>query len=371
MGKEIREELVDQLEEITDIFKSKAAKIDQLEKDALKNQEALDDLIIWKKSSKNQTPTGKKTFGEAFSQKIESEFNSRQEEFKDFVGTRSGKLTMELKTVGNMTTTASLTGDGVQVYGDRIGLVPNQKVNFRDLISSVSSPTGLYVSYRETGSEGAIDVQTEGSAKSQIDYDLTEVRTVSKYVAGISTFSKQLMFNLPFLQNTLASQLLRDFYKKENALFYATIAAGATGSVSSAETDDNKTLIDWIMGHLDSDLNASFIVINHAQKGRLLKSLFDSSNYLGGGGVVGTPNGSIQIAGVPIISASWMPDDKAMIIDTDFIQRVETESLRVEFSFENGTNFEKNLVTARVECFEELNLLRTDAHAVVDFGNES
>jgi hypothetical protein len=60
-----------------------------------------------------------------------------------------------------------------------------------------------------------------------------------------------------------------------------------------------------------------------------------------------------------------------MIIDTDFIERVEGESLRVEFSFEDSDNFQRNLVTARIECFEALNLIRTDAHIYADFGNVS
>jgi HK97 family phage major capsid protein len=364
------QELMKNLEESADIFKSKAAKIDQLEKDALKNQEALDDLIIWKKSSNNQTPTGEKTFGEAFASKIESEYNSRKDEFEEFQNSKNAKLSFELKTVGNMTL-SNLTGDGVATYGGRQGIIPSQKINFRDLIPSQQSPTGTYVVYRETGSEGSISQQTEGQTKSQIDYDLSEVKVVSNYVAGFAVFSKQMMAHLPFLQNTLVRMLLRDYYKSENSLFYSTLESEATGSLTSAETDDCKQVIDWIMAQQDEDFNTSFILMSNAQKGKLLKSMYDSSNYLGGGSIVGLPDGTVQIAGVPIISASWMPIDKALIIDTDFIERVETSSLRVEFSYEDSDNFRKNLVTARVECFEDLALLRTDAHALLDFGSVS
>ncbi len=58
-----------------------------------------------------------------------------------------------------------------------------------------------------------------------------------------------------------------------------------------------------------------------------------------------------------------------LIFDRDIMERVETESLRVEFSYENNDNFEKNMVTARVECFEELNVLRPDGIIYHDFGN--
>jgi hypothetical protein len=83
------------------------------------------------------------------------------------------------------------------------------------------------------------------------------------------------------------------------------------------------------------------------------------------------PQGNIRIAGVPVIGASWVTDDKALVVDADYLERVETESLRIEFSYEDADNFTKNLVTARIECFEDVNLLRTDAFIYGDFGNVS
>lgn len=355
-----------------DMFEKKVGDIDQLKKNAEENQKALDDLISWKKQNKDGiTSSSKKTFGESFAEKIQSEFDSKQSEIKSAMNDRKGKYVFELKSAGTMTISSNLTGDGVATYSGTQGIIPAQKVNFRDLISTVNSPTGTYVQYRETGGEGAIDVQTEGSAKSKIDYDLTEVKTVGKYIAGVATFSKQLMFNLPFLQNTLVRMLLRDFYKKENNYFYTSLAANATGSYVSAETDDIKQLIDVINLHLDADFNASYVLVKHKELAILQKLLYGNGWNLPGGGVVSLPNGSITISGVPIVPVSWMPSDKAVIIDRDFIERIETDSLRVEFSYENNDNFEKNLVTARVECFEELNLVRSDAHAVIDCGNES
>jgi hypothetical protein len=75
-----------------------------------------------------------------------------------------------------------------------------------------------------------------------------------------------------------------------------------------------------------------------------------------------------MIAGTPILGASWASAGEFLLWDNDFVERVETESLRVEFSFENGTNFIKNLVTAKVECFEELNILRPNAIIHGEFG---
>lgn len=330
-----------------------------------KNQAALDQLIAEKSAKKVDNKN--KSFGEAYNEAIAEAFEAKQAELKEFQKNKNAKLTIDLKTVGTMTLTDSLTGDGVANYNQRQGLVPAQKINMRDLIPTAVSPTGLYVTYRETGSEGSIGIQTEGNPKSQIDYDLTEVKVVSDYIAGFARFSKQMMFQLPFLQNTLQRMLLRDFYKKENATFFSTVANAATGSTTTSATVDAEQLVDWIANQLAANFDASFALVSYQQWARLLKT--KPSDYSVPGGVVIDPSGNVRIAGVPVIGASWVTDDKALIIDSNYVERVETEGLRVEFSYEDSDNFQKNLVTARVECFEDINLLRTDAVIYADFGN--
>ena len=330
-----------------------------------KNQAALDQLIAEKSAKKVDNKN--KSFGEAYNEAIAEAFEAKQAELKEFQKNKNAKLVIDLKAVGTMTIGNNLSGDGVATYNQRQGLVPAQKINLRDLIPTAVSPTGLYVTYRETGTEGSIGVQTEGSAKSQIDYDLTEVKVVSDYIAGFARFSKQMMFQLPFLQNTLQRMLLRDFYKKENSTFFTTIANGATGSTTTSATVDAEQLVDWIANQLAADFDASFALVSYQQWARLLKT--KPADYSVPGGVVIDPSGNVRIAGVPVIGASWVTDDKALIIDSNYVERVETEGLRVEFSYEDSDNFQKNLVTARVECFEDINLLRTDAIIYADFGN--
>lgn len=328
-----------------------------LDEAAKKNQAALDQLIAEKAAKKVESKS--KSFGEAYTESIADAFESKKAEINEFQRNKNAKLTIDLKSVGTMTTSASLTGDGVATYNSRQGLVPAQKVNFRDLIPTAVSPTGLYVTYRETGSEGSIGIQTEGNAKSQIDYDLTEVKVVSDYIAGFARFSKQMMFQLPFLQNTLQRMLLRDFYKKENATFFAAASSAATGSTTTSATVDAEQLVDWIANQLDANFEASFALVSYAQWADLLKT--KPTDYSVPGGFAIDAMGNIRIAGVPVIGASWVTNDKALIVDSSYLERVETEGLRVEFSYEDSDNFQKNLVTARVECFEDINIMRTDA----------
>jgi HK97 family phage major capsid protein len=273
----------------------------------------------------------------------------------------SFSIPMHVKVVGDMTTSGSLTGDPVRTYNSRQGLVPFQKVNMRDLIPTVQSATGTFVTYRETGSEGSISTQTEGSGKSQIDYDLTEIVTVNNYIAGFARFSKQLMKNLPFLEGTLSRMLLRDFYKAENSAFFTTVSGAATGSGTVATTtSDIEAIIELVANQLAANFNPSYALVNPKQMARLQKETFTNGYYAGAGAVSLTPNG-INIAGMPVLPASWVTDNYILIIDQDYLERVEVESMNVVFSYEDGTNFTTNKVTARIECQEAVNTLRVDS----------
>lgn len=337
--------------------------VDELNANLKKNQEFIDNFIA---EQGKRTSKEKKDFGTAWEMGIkENIFGKSEAEITKASNQRNMKFEMELK-VGNMTS-SNVTGDVVANYGSRQGIVPSQTSNFRDLLPTTPSPTGLYVTYRETATSGSISAQTEGNAKTQIDYSFTEQKAVSKYISGWAKFSKQLMYNLPFLTTTLARVLLRDFYKKENDYLFTTIAGNSTGTYSGSGTVDAEEIINTIASQRKANFNASFGIIDWAQWGRLLVT--KPNDYSVPGGMMIDANGTIRMAGVPIIAASWAQTDHILILDADFYERVETESLRVEFSYEDSDNFEKNLVTARVECFEEINRLRDDASIYRDFGN--
>lgn len=318
------------------------------------------------------TTTAPITFKSAFKEALSGKSTAGQE-IKDALDvlhrSQSATVQMEVK-VDSMTNANSLTGDGVQTYNTRQALVPAQKLNFRDLIPSVISPTLEYVTYFEDAKEGAIANQTEGSAKSTIAYNLTNVQKIQSYLAGIVTFTKQMLKNLPWLGSTLPRMLLRDFYKQENAAFWTTATTAATPfNPGTLPSDDVEAIITAIAELESDDFTASFGIVSKQQWARLAISTYNKGYYGGAGSVVITPGGQITIAGVPILSASWATDDKLLLLDVDYIERVEGESLNITFSYEDGDNWKKNEVSARVECLEVLNIMRPDALLLMDFGN--
>lgn len=327
------------------------------------DRKAFDKLLVdMNQVLKNTTPKREmKSFGDAFAEAL-------PEHFEGISKVKKGQpYRMELKAVGDMTL-SNLTGDAMASYSNTQAILPSQKVNFRDLIPTVQSESGLYVQYRETGSEGSISDQTEGSSKSQIDYDFTEVKVVADYLAGFARFSKQMLKSLSFMQSTLPRLLLRDFYKAENSKFWTAVTGAATGSTTTSSTQYEEAIIDYIATLGDSNFTPSYVLGNYKTMATINKNLLATGNYQGAGGVLSLPNGSLQISGVPAVPVSWAADNRVLIFDRDYIERVQLEDVVVEFFEQDGNNVTQNKITARIECYEDINLMLTQSAI---FGNLS
>lgn len=305
--------------------------------------------------------------------KVDSEGNFKSDEIEKSLASAGGSFTLKLGSVllqKDMTLATTLTGDAVATYNPRQALIPAQKVNVRDLIPTVMSPTGLYVTYQEnTGEVNNIAKQTEGALKGQNEYALTEIKTVASYIAGFTVFTKQLLKFLPWMQTTLVRMLLRDFYKKENALFYTAISTAATGAViGGTNPDDVKQIISIIGTQLDTNFNVSYVVVNNALMARLISGTYTTGYYPGAGSVILNDSRGITIFGVPVVAASWVAANAALFIDNEYVERIEVEGLNVTFSFEDSDNFRRNKVTAKVECMEEVNILMPQSIMLAGLG---
>lgn len=289
--------------------------------------------------------------------RIAKAISDKEEEFKAY---RTGAPAITIKAPALMTTATSLTGTGVITYSGNAAILPSAPLNMRDLIPIVRSETGTYATYAETGGEGTVDHQlsegvSEGVKKPFLDIDFTELRTVTRVIAGTVDFSKQLTRNLPFLQGTLARILTRKFYEKENRYLYDTLAAAATGgSAPAADTIAVQNLIGYVMAAFDANFVPSYIVIKGADYGTIAQTNIMNSPF---GLVFNQATGRSEIAGIPVIVAPWGVAGKALIFDRDYVELVVTEDITIRFSEENKDNFEKNVITARIEAQEELNVI--------------
>ena len=257
---------------------------------------------------------------------------------------------VQVKTVGDMVT-GNLSGDEPRDYNFDVVMFPNQKVNVADLTGSVPISGGTYTYTRETTSEGSISTQTEGNSKSQIDYDFLNVDVTTDFLAGFARYSKKMKNNLPYLESFVPQALRRDYWKSENSAFYTVIAAAATASTQIITSKNKAEMLMNEVATLDaSDYEANAIVVTSADYHSILQ--IEKSTGAGYGLPFGFTydGGVLRCLGIPVVKANWIAANKYLVGDWSRINKVVTEGLSLDFSEEEGTNFVKNNITARIEA---------------------
>lgn len=319
-------------------------KMDKLEVDAAANQKALDELIAMGRAHKVQT-NKEASFGQQFGEMVEKNFDGIK---KTSAG---GKFGFEMK-VGTMTAAANLTGEVVATFQPGGVTLPAPLINFRDLCGTFQSGTGLYVIYRESGNSGTMGVTSAGAAKNQKDYSLTRVPFTADYINGYARIAKEMLQDLPFMQQMLPRMLLRDFYKAENSIFYSTLSSTATGGAAVTGTNRIEELINQIGRIEDTDYPVNGIVMKPSNITSL--QLTKPTQYSQPNAVVVSPTGQLMVNGVPAYKASWAAGTHFTMGDWSQTAIGVVDSLKVEFFEQDGDNVTKNLITVRVEAREML-----------------
>ena len=277
--------------------------------------------------------------------------------------------TIELKAVGDMTLGNNLVGDQPRSYSDTVAVVPNQILNFSELVGTINIGNGTYTFPREGAGEGAAATQTEGATKAQIDTDITMVDVNTDFIAGYSRYSKKMANNLPFLESFLPGSLRRKYFDAENSVFNTALASAATAS-TEVITGQNKIemLIAEIATLEASNFSTNGIVVSPADFWDILVTEKSTGAGYGLPGVVQVlPGGGLSIAGIPVYRCNFLAANKYYVGDWSTVSKVVTEGLSVEFSTEDGTNFRDNMISARVESQCGLAIHRPDAIIYGDF----
>lgn len=271
------------------------------------------------------------------------------ENFKGISEVRKGNA-LQVKAVGNMTL-ANLTGDAPRDYNLNVVMIPGQMVNVSDLVGSVNISGGTYTYPREGAGEGSITIQTEGSSKSQRDYDFTMVDLATNFIAGFTRYSKKMANNLPFLTSFIPNALRRDYAIAENSIFNTVLAGAAT---ASAQIITGKNKIEMLLNEIATQEGLNYpvngIVVRPADYWDILKTEKSTGAGYGLPGIVTLEGGQLRINGIPIFKANWLAANKYYVGDWSRVNKIVTEGLSLEFSETEGTNFVTNNITARIEA---------------------
>ncbi len=275
---------------------------------------------------------------------------SLTENFDQIKEVRAGK-SVQVKAVGDMTLGANLTGAQPKDYNFDTVMIPGQMVNVADLVGSVNIFGGTYTFPREGAGEGSIATQTEGSSKAQRDYDFTMVDVNTDFIAGFTRYSKKMANNLPFLTSFIPRALRRDYFIAENAAFNTVLAGAATAS-TQVITDKNK--IEMLINEIATLENANYavngIVIRPSDFYDIMKIEKSTGAGYGLPGIVTFEGGQLRINGIAVYKATWLTANKYFVGDWSRVNKIVTEGLSLDFSEQEGTNFVKNNITARIEA---------------------
>lgn len=260
---------------------------------------------------------------------------------------------MDMKAVGVMTIGNNLTGSVYTSYVDNAFLRSFVNPHLRSVFNIIPVSTGS-VSFPRGNTpvgEGSFGKQTEGSAKPQIDYDVTVVNTALSFIAGYAKVSRQMIDDLPFLQAYLQQSLIEDFQRAEDTYYLNAIASSATaGSSSGANTAEK--FIDYVAQLGSANWNANLSLTTHAGWANLLKT--KPADYSVPGGMVIDNNGNVRILGIPVIPHSLVTASKIYVMDTTKFAIAQQSGLNVRSTEFDQDDFIKNLITFRCEARCEL-----------------
>ena len=358
--------------EVAAIDKKHEAAVAQLNEDAQKKGETLGEL---KEKVNGLIATNGK-----LKASIESEaFADRQRTMKgalldmvteNFDSIREMKPFAAQKAVGTMTLGNNLTGTSQISYVDSPILRSFFNPHLYDVFRIIPTATGNVTFPRgnTTIGEGSFGTQTEGSAKAQVDYDVTMVNTSLSFIAGYARVSRQMLQDLPFLQAYLSTSLLEDWNQTVNNSFMSTITASATAGSTSA-TPVAERIVDYIAQHLKLGLGQpNLILTTHAVWASVIKTQPTNGSYSVPGGVVIGPNGETRMLGIPLVPHSQIPTGKIYIMNTAAFAIAQASGLAVRSTEFNEDDFIKNLVTYR--CEARLGLLSFQPTAAI-YGSAS
>lgn len=326
-------------------------------KDEFENR--LDAIVAEMKAKKTENEP-QPTFASEFA----SELKSNEGKLSD-VG-RGQKLGFKLK-AATIETNLTVTGQAVGAGGSYINqngsvIFPTPLINFSNLVRTVVGTSDTIRIWRETATDNTIARVTMPNAKPEQDFTAPAVDFTASYLAGIFRFHKSMMRNLPWMQQRLPEMLRRNFFKKENSLFFAQLKAAAT--TYSGTGVGIIALVEAIGALEASDYGVNGVVINPSDWATLSVTRDDENGFTLPSTVTFV-NGQLTVNGVPVYKASFVPSNNFIVGDWTYAYKYVTDGLKVEFFEQDENNVETNAITSRVE---ESNVLVIEQPAAFIWG---
>lgn len=354
-------------------------KTSKLEQDAAKNQQALDMLIAKNQSVQllggNSSLNVQGHIEKALIQNSDNLARLAKGEIKTFQ--------MDVKAVGDMAFGTNFADASASVAMVRPSIVENanRPLHVRDLIPKGGMTGSNFIYLKEGASEGGITTVSEGAAKPQIDFDVTEVTVPAEFIAGWLRISTKMLDDVPSMRMFLSNRLMEALLVVEDTQLLTGTGvspnlkgintAGNFTAASGTATIDIEQIVEAISQLAALGRQPDGIVLNPSDYYSLILNKAAGSGEYDMPGVVSiSDSGLIRIAGVPV---TWTV---AQAVDTftvgDFSRGsalLFREPPRIEFFAQDGTNVRENKITIRIEERVAFAVFGATYFIKGDFGN--
>lgn len=323
-------------------------------------EEKLTEINRFKAAAKTNEENGL-TFDVALGNALKEEKNLT--ELAQLKTDKNAKVTIQLKDVGTMgiSNIVDISMANAQLRPGILPL-PNRRLHMRNIMNTGRMTTSDFHYLRETGGEGDVDMWAENSGKKpSLDLDYIEKIAPSQYIAGVLDISRKSLDDITALSGALSARLSEKYLIKEDQQILSGTGIGSQLegilAVATLYNGTQTVLIDKLtdaIGQLEeTDYYADGIIMKPRDWSAILRTKGNTDEYtLPGIGVITYQNGILYIAGIPVYKMNGMPANNRQFLVGDWMmgaQLLIREDPRVEFSYENKDNFEKNVVTVRVE----------------------
>ena len=283
--------------------------------------------------------------------------------FKKLANKDIKQFDFRVKAVGDMSFAVNGSSIINSVGYVRPGIIEaaNRPLHIRDLIPKGTMTGSNFVFLREGVSEGGITAVSEGSTKSQIDFDVTELTVPAEFLAGWLRISTKMLDDIPSMRMFLSNRLMEALLTVEDAqlLNGSGVAPNLDGinttgnftAASGSATIDIEQLVEAIAQLAALGRQPDGIILNPSDYYSLiLNKASTSGEYDLPPIVVVQPSGLVTIAGVPVV---WTVAQTAGTFTVGDFRNGSAmllrETPRIEFFNQDGTNVRENKITIRIE----------------------
>ena len=353
------------------------AKLGEFNELLTKTQGQFDNLDVELQKLKSQGMDSTK----AWEKSLQGVLTKKLEDNADFKEFKNSKRSFSIedirvKTVGNMTFSGSTTGQVVD--NEYMPILPEleEQTRVRSILRVAPAGSGNAIMFpRVTGGEGAAANQTEGSAKAQIDKDISLATYPFQVVAGFARVSQQMLDNLQGLSGYLSYVLPQELYNTEDTQLLTGSGTGVDlfGLATGAQSDANipagfevasPNYWDCILASFAtiaaSKAMANAILMNPADVYLMAAAKGSNGQYVA---PIFWMNNVPTLFGVPITMTTAVAAGTFYTADTNKAGMLfQRKAPSIRFFDQDSDNVQKNLITVRVE--EELAFAQFHTSAV-------